>query len=101
MKNLIARDSLRNFFSIGLQISPYEKLSKLRSESVVPLFFANFCHEIGCENDQTYIFRFVKYLSTFFYTYLPQLANINPYKATGPDNIMPRVLKELAIEIPQ
>jgi hypothetical protein len=22
-------------------------------------FFANFCHEIGCENDQTYIFRFV------------------------------------------
>jgi hypothetical protein len=34
-------------------------------------FFANFCHEIGCENDQTYIFRFVKYLSTFFYTFLP------------------------------
>ena len=34
-------------------------------------FFANFCHEIGCENDQTYIFRFAKYLSTFFYTYLP------------------------------
>jgi hypothetical protein len=34
-------------------------------------FFANFCHEIGCENDQIYIFRFVKYLSTFFYTYLP------------------------------
>jgi hypothetical protein len=34
-------------------------------------FFANFCHEIGCENDQTYIFRFVRYLSTFFYTYLP------------------------------
>ena len=33
-------------------------------------FFANFCHEIGCENDQTYIFRFVKYLSTFFYAYL-------------------------------
>jgi hypothetical protein len=33
--------------------------------------FANFCHEIGCENDKTYIFRFVKYLSTFFYTYLP------------------------------
>jgi hypothetical protein len=27
--------------------------------------------EIGWENDQTYIFRFVKYLSTFFYTYLP------------------------------
>jgi hypothetical protein len=26
-------------------------------------FFANFCHEIGCENDQTYIFRFVRYLS--------------------------------------
>ena len=34
-------------------------------------FFANLCHEIGCENDQTYIFRFVEYLSTFFYTYLP------------------------------
>ena len=34
-------------------------------------FFANFCHEIVCENDQTYIFRFVRYLSTFFYTYLP------------------------------
>jgi hypothetical protein len=36
-------------------------------------FFANFCHEIGCENDQTYIFRFVKYLTAFFYiyTYLP------------------------------
>jgi hypothetical protein len=34
-------------------------------------FFANFCHEIGCENDLTYIFRFIKYLSTFFYTYLP------------------------------
>jgi hypothetical protein len=30
-----------------------------------------------------------------------QLANLNPYKAAGPDNIMPRVLKELAIEIPQ
>jgi hypothetical protein len=27
--------------------------------------------EIGSENDQTYIFRFVRYLSTFFYTYLP------------------------------
>ena len=35
------------------------------------VFFANFCLEIGCETDQTYIFRFVKYLSTFFYTYLP------------------------------
>jgi hypothetical protein len=34
-------------------------------------FFANFCHEIVCENDQTYIFRFVRYLSTFFHTYLP------------------------------
>ena len=34
-------------------------------------FLANFCHEIGCENDQTYIFRFIKYLSTFSYTYLP------------------------------
>ena len=34
-------------------------------------FFANRCHEIGCENDQTYIFRFVRDLFTFFYTYLP------------------------------
>ena len=34
-------------------------------------FLANFCHEIVCENDQTYIFRFVRYLSTFFHTYLP------------------------------
>ena len=33
--------------------------------------FCQFCHEIGCENDQTYIFRFVRYLSTFFYPYLP------------------------------
>jgi hypothetical protein len=36
---------------------------------------AAFCHEIGCENDQTYIFRFIRYLSTFFYTYL--LINIH------------------------
>jgi hypothetical protein len=34
-------------------------------------FFANLCHEIGCENDQTYLFRFVRDLFTFFYTYLP------------------------------
>ena len=34
-------------------------------------FFANSCHEIGWENNQTYIFRFVKYLSTLSYTYLP------------------------------
>ena len=27
------------------------------------------------------------------------LANLNPHKAAGPDNIMPRVLKELAMEI--
>lgn len=27
------------------------------------------------------------------------LANLNPHKEAGPDNIMPRVLKELAIEI--
>jgi hypothetical protein len=26
---------------------------------------------IGSENDQTYMFRFARYLSTFFYTYLP------------------------------
>jgi hypothetical protein len=29
----------------------HQKLSKQRK-----FFFANFCHEIGCENDQTYIF---------------------------------------------
>ena len=27
------------------------------------------------------------------------LANLNPHKAAGPDNIMPRVPKELAMEI--
>ena len=41
------------------------------AQKILRRFFANFCHEIGCENDQTYIFRFVTYLSTFFYTYLP------------------------------
>ena len=51
----------------GLRFSLYQKLSKLRKQNFAPLF----CHEIGCENDQTYIFRFVRYLSTFFYTYLP------------------------------
>jgi hypothetical protein len=40
-------------------------------KKILRRFFANFCHEIGCENDLAYIFRFVKYLSTFFYTYLP------------------------------
>ena len=54
----------------GLRFSLYQKLSKLRKK-ILCRFFANFCHEIGCENDQTYIFRFVRYLSTFFYTYLP------------------------------
>lgn len=34
-------------------------------------FLAKCCHENGCENDQTCIFRFVRYLSTFFHTYLP------------------------------
>jgi hypothetical protein len=38
------------------------------AKKILRRFFANFCHEIGCENDQTYIFRFVRYLSTFFYT---------------------------------
>ena len=45
----------------------HQKLSKLRQKNLAP----HFCHEIGCENDQTYIFRFVRYLSTFFHTYLP------------------------------
>ena len=53
--------------TIGLRFSLYQKLSKLCKTNLVPLF----CHEIGYENDQTYIFRFVRYLSTFFYTYLP------------------------------
>ena len=57
--------------TIGLRFSLYQKLSKLRQKKFLRRFFANFCHEIGCENDQTYIFRFVRYLSTFFYTYLP------------------------------
>ena len=56
--------------TIGLRFSLYQKLSKLRKK-IFRRFFANFCHEIGCENDQTYIFRFVRYFSTFFYTYLP------------------------------
>ena len=56
--------------TIGLRISPYQKLSKLRGENLAPLF-CYFFHEIGYENDQAYIFCFVKYLSTFFYTYLP------------------------------
>ena len=41
------------------------------AKKILRRFFSNFCHEIGCENDQTYIFRFVRYLSTFFYTNLP------------------------------
>ena len=56
--------------TIGLRFSLYQKLSKLRKKNLAPLF-CQFCHEIGCENDQTYIFRFIRYLSTFFYTYLP------------------------------
>ena len=56
--------------TIGLRFSLYQKLSKLRKKNLAPLF-VNFFQEIGCENDQTYIFRFVRYLSTFFYAYLP------------------------------
>jgi hypothetical protein len=55
---------------IGLVISPLISVSK-PTNKILRRFFANFCHEIGCENDQTYIFRFVRYLSTFFHTYLP------------------------------
>ena len=46
------------------------KTFETAQKNLAPLF-CQFCHEIGCENDQTYIFRFVRYLSTFFYTYLP------------------------------
>ena len=56
--------------TIGLRFSLYQKLSKMRKKNLAPLF-CQFCHEIGCENDQTYIFRFVRYISTFFYSYLP------------------------------
>ena len=56
--------------TIGLRFSLYQKLSILRKKNLAPLF-CQFLHETGCENDQTYIFRFVRYLSTFFYTYLP------------------------------
>jgi hypothetical protein len=52
--------------TIGLRISPYQKLSKVRGENP-----PNYCHEKGSENDQTYMYRFVRYLSTFFYAYLP------------------------------
>jgi hypothetical protein len=43
------------------------------SRRILRRFFANFCREIGCENNlmYIYIFRFVKYLSTFFYTSFP------------------------------
>jgi hypothetical protein len=40
-------------------------LSKTFETAQKKIFFANFCHEIGYENDQTYIFHFVRYLSTF------------------------------------
>ena len=56
--------------TIWLRISPYQNFRNC-AVKMLRRFFANFCHEIGCENDQTYIFRFVKYLSTFFYTFLP------------------------------
>ena len=55
--------------TIGLRFS-LNKNFRHCAKKILRRFFANFCHEIGCENDQTYIFRFVRYLSTFFHTYL-------------------------------
>jgi hypothetical protein len=56
--------------TIGLRFSLVKNFRHC-AKKILRRFFDNFCHEIGCENDQTYIFRFVRYLSTFFYTYLP------------------------------
>ena len=56
--------------TIGLRFSLIKNFRNC-AKKILRRFFANFCHEIGWENDQTYIFRFVRYLSTFFHTYLP------------------------------
>jgi hypothetical protein len=45
----------------------FETVQKKSCAAFLPIFVM----KIGCENDQTCIFRFVRYLSTFLYTYLP------------------------------
>jgi hypothetical protein len=57
--------------TIGLRISPYQKLSKVHGENLAHLCLQIIVMKKGSENDQTYMYRFVRYLSTFFYTYLP------------------------------
>ena len=56
--------------TIGLRISPYQKLLKVRGENPVHLFLQIIVMKKGSENDQTYMYRFIRYLSAFFYTYL-------------------------------
>ena len=60
-------------FFCGPQGYGFHSIKNFRNcaKKILRRFFANFFQEIGCENDRTYIFRFVRYLSIFFYTYLP------------------------------
>jgi hypothetical protein len=53
-----------SLWTIGLRISLYQQLSKLRTK-ILRRFFANFCHENGCENDQTYIFQIQTLISPY------------------------------------
>ena len=55
--------------TIGLRFSLYQKLSKLRKKSCAA-FLPIFVMKSGARTIK-HIFRFVRYLSTFFYTYLP------------------------------
>jgi hypothetical protein len=57
----------RNKPNTGFAVKVISQKSRdLKAVKMLRRFFCKFCHEIGCENDQTYIFRFVKYLFTFF-----------------------------------
>ena len=56
--------------TIGLRFHSIKNFRNC-AKKILRRFFAKFFQEIGCENDRTYIFRLVRYLSTFFYTYLP------------------------------
>ena len=73
MRNRSPLWSFLFYFFCGPQGYGFYSIKNFRNctKKILRRFFANFCHEIGCENDQTYIFRFVRYLSTFFYTNLP------------------------------
>ena len=54
--------------TIGLRFSLYQKLSKLRKRNLAPLFCQFLSWNRVRERSNIYIFRFVKYLSTFFHT---------------------------------